>query len=217
MATSRKSVRRRPAQPSTTERQRGFEEDLQWLAKTLKTLRAVKYADATPSTVASELKRIRKATTVLLQTLVSLDLEHDDGQGLQAKPFNWPTVQALQQGFALSRTQSGRPTDAEPSSTYPTVVIAAIKDLRNAAEAALEVESLGRGNSSRRTSEQALIDDLGKNFVWAHHRHFGSFPSLSKSGPIVDRLQVLLYDFGLSVDAAGVLRRAIERAERASS
>lgn len=177
-----------------------FERRVMEMAQTIRQAQAVKYADATPTDVARDLVAIDKALTTALQVLAGLALEHQPGQDLEIHPFNWPTVQALQQ------------QDADP-----VQAIRSIRALRDAARKAAAVERPGRGNSADRREPSKRAASVGKNLVRFHRETFGELPPISKTGRVVDLLGEALTAAGLSeFDPADVLRRAVETMRGAS-
>ncbi len=185
---------------NTADKWDAFERDVMETAGTIQRAQAVKYADATPADVARNLDAMDKALTTALQVLGGLDLEHEQGQDLEARPYNWPTAQALQQ------------QDADPAQA-----IRAIRALRDAARKAAAVERPGRGNSADRRELSKRAASVGKNLVCLHRQTFGGWPPVSKTGRVVNLLGEALTAAGLSeFDPADVLRRAVETMRGAS-
>jgi hypothetical protein len=196
-----------------------FQQDLDGFAKSFRTLRAVEHPNELRKNLRGDLRRVCSATARALKALELLDLRHAPGQDLEQKPFNWPTVQALEMGFFVSFVKGrGGADGGEPPESYPSGVIEALERLRDAAKCALdELEKPKRGNNARRTSHLMNLDRIGKNFVLYYRSRFKDFPPKSSTGPAVDLLQRLLADLGFaSVDSAPLLRRAVEAAERAA-
>jgi hypothetical protein len=156
---------------------------------------------------------VRRAATDALSALRKLKLEHTTAQDIETTPFNWPAVQSLQMGFAVRGTkQVTVGGDAAPAADYPTDVIRALADLRDAADEALLLEKPKRGNAPRRTAKQALIDAAGKAFVKHYQDAFGECPKISETGPAVVALEEFIEALGLfNLDAAALLRRSVAK------
>ena len=196
-----------------TDRQKQFVERIQQLADSIKTIDSLEYSDATPAALYSQLRRIDVALTKALQELHSLDLRHRERQDLASHPFNWPLVQALQRRQLveeLSRYE-GHPRPDFISPAYPTELISEMESLRDAARSEAAHVKPGLGNSAGRKARAAARAKLGESFVLQYKRLFGRLPPNSKAGWVVDVMSEALCRAALDgVDAAGVLRRAIE-------
>lgn len=196
-----------------------LKQELAELAPDLLRFHRVPYADRTPSDAADAVRTVRRIASDALTALQKLNLAHTEGQDIETTPFNWPVVQALQTGAFVGRVKRGRAgPEAAPADAYPTEVLHALAELRDAADEALRLEAPGRGNAPTRTAEQALIDAAGKSFVLRYRQAFGRFPPLSAADPAVDALEQFLEQLHVpDRDAVGVLRRAVEKQKRAAA
>lgn len=187
-----------------------FEREILDVAKTFVTLGKCEGDHRPPHEVVSELKIIDKALTNALQKLVPLRLEHAEGQDISTAPFNWPVVQSL--GNARAVIGALRGDLVEEAATYPTELIKGLRELRDAARKAIELEKPGRGNSERRNPKSARRADLAKNFVSRHRSRFGHMPPVSHAGQTVDLMDRMLVAAGESgADAYELLRQAIDK------
>lgn len=186
-----------------------FEQEILGIAAVFSELREDIFDHTPPKTVADDLKALDDALTIALQTINPLQLEHQERQDITATPFNWPVTQALSTARRAMNARHGI-TEQDPT-TYPTELIKNLRELRDAARLAYELERPGRGNSARRNSSSARMSDLAKNFVFKFRSRFGYMPPMSKSGRDVELLQRMFEKAGeASNDAAEQLRRAIE-------
>lgn|GEM_PF-4629708 len=190
-----------------------FQDEILGIAATFVELKKCEGDHRPPHEVVRDLEAIDKSVTVAVQQLMALGLEHHDGQEISAEPFNWPVVQALQSGrFVMCALAHKPPSEI---SAYPTDLIAGLRELRDAARKAIELEKAGRGNSARRKPSSARRADLAKNFVFRYRSRFGHMPPMSKTGDVVDLLQKMLNAAGEGddADAGALLRQAIEKDE----
>lgn len=188
-----------------------FEGEVLDMARFIRGVQSVPYANSTPSDVCRDLTRIDKAISTVLQVLVPLDLCHKDGQDLATEPYNWPVVQSLQ----TFRYHALPPEPANSDPTFPTALIRQLTELRDAARLAAKLERPKRGNSSRIAERTYRIHMVGKNFVLDYRAKFGEMPPMSSTGREVALLQRALEAAGLEqVDASDVLRRSIEQCKR---
>lgn len=197
---------------STTPDQKwvAFEKTILEIAATFAELRKDRFDHTPPKSIADDLKSLDRALTVALQAIGPLELEHQEGQDIASTPFNWPVVQAL--STARWAMDVGRGITEEVPAAYPTDLIKGLRELRDAARFALELEKGSRGNSARRNPSSARMADLAKNFVFTFRSRFGYMPPMSKSGREVELLRKMFEKAGeVSNDAAEQLRRAIEK------
>lgn len=186
-----------------------FEQEILGVAATFSQLRGDPFDHTPPKIVADDLKALDDALTVALQAIGPLQLEHQEGQNITATPFNWPVVQAL--STARGGMNAHRGITGQDPAVYPTDLIKGLRELRDAARFALELEKPGRGNSARRNPSSARMADLAKNFVFRFRSRFGYMPPMSKSGREVELLRRMFEKAGeASNDAAEQLRQAIE-------
>jgi hypothetical protein len=211
-------ARRESRSVAVNETEAAFERDLDKFAETLAKLRLLEHADSTPKRIAEGLERIRYTAATALQGLRPLNLAHDSGQDLERKPFNWPLVQALSVGFTVARVrQWGGSSELEPPEDYPTRVIKALEELRDAADCAGTLHKPKRGNAVGRTPRQALREQIGKNYVRIYRSRFSRFPPKSASGKTVEWLRKLLVRLGEDgANADRLLGRAIDQARAAA-
>lgn len=171
-------------------------------------------ADATPADLCKDLRKLDTSLTRMLQTLQGLRLEHKPGQDIESEPYNWKLAQTLDHWGSMARFEARR-KDAEPlEPAYPTALVRQLEELRNTVRIALKFEKPQKGNAAHRTVQAARREKVGKNFVFRYRCRFREMPPMSKTGWEVELLQEMLRQVGADgVDAADVLRRAIERDE----
>ncbi len=163
-----------------------------------------------PHAIINDLKIVDKALTAALQKLVSLKLKHQEGQDISKFPFNWPVVQSLSHARLANIVLRGDPIP-EHIPTYPTELIQEIRELRDAARKAIQLEKPKRGNSALRNPTSARQAGLAKNFVFCFRCCFCYMPPISKSGWVVDLLSLMFQKAGEeSNDVAVQLRCAIK-------
>lgn len=168
--------------------------------------------DHTPShVISSDLKILDRAITTALQRLSVLNLEHVYRQDALVNPYNYPVTRILHiaRVTLFSQKYGGLPPNA---TEYPSDVISALRELRDVARMAIEIESPGRGNNPRRNSKSARRMDLASDFVFWYRARFSEMPPMSKTGRVVDLLQSMLNRAGEGddADAGELLRQAIE-------
>jgi hypothetical protein len=191
----------RRAEAAPDDRMRRFEQEVEELASLFM---AQPYANYTQSQLASDLKRVQGAARKALEVLRSLHIVDSPDAP------NFPLFFTLLFGLNRHRAKNGQPplygTD------FPSSVVSALIQLQEAAETALVTNGPRPGNASRRTPEQALVERAAMAFVLRYHTIFERWPPKSTSGPCVDAMERFLERLGASpdVDAAGVLRRAID-------
>lgn len=190
-----------------------FEREVMEVAGTIRQAQAMKYADATPADVARDLDAIDKALTTALQVLGGLDLEHEQGQDLEARPYNWPVASALASNRWHLRLIAGVEDNLAETEVhrYPSHVIEALRKMRNAARKAAAAERPGRGNSASRRESSKRAALVGMNFAARYLAEFRRLPPISQSGPAVDLLGRTLIAAGLDGEQApAVMRRAVK-------
>lgn len=194
-----------------TSRWEKFERDMLGVAALLLELKACEGDHRPPSEIVRDLKIIDKALTVALQSLIPLRLEHQEDRDIMVKPFNWPVVQSLSQARTVLLAKRGETEIDSPA--YPTELLIGLKDLRDSARKAIELESSGRGNSPRRNPTSARKADLAKVLVFRYRSTFGHVPPVSHTGLVVDLMHKMLVSAGEGdgEDANELLRVAIER------
>lgn len=190
-----------------------FQDEILDIASVFVEIKKLKYAEVNPSNIVRQLKAIDRALTAALQTLGGLELEHQEGQDISVKPFNWPVVQSLGVGRFVVRVQTCKPPLEIPA--YPTDVIESLRELRDAARKATEIKNPKRGNSAHRNPVSKRRAALAKNFVFKYRSRFGHMPPMSKTGHVVELLQKMLNAAGEGddADAGALLRQAIENDE----
>lgn len=183
------------------------------LAQSVARAESVEYAERTPTQIAGELRTVDRALTVALRALLPLGLEHEAGQDLETRAFNWPLVQSLQHWRSVAGA-SGGPFDATADDpAYPTKLLRELMGLRDAAREALEREKPPRGNSAARNPVTRRADIIGRNFVWRYAQRFGKLPPVSKTGWVVELMGTALALAGVpeTTSPDDVLRRSIKR------
>jgi hypothetical protein len=190
-----------------------FQDEILGIAATFAELKKCEGDHRPPHEVVRDLYAIDKTLTVALQQLMELGLEHHEGQDISAEPFNWPVVQSLGQARSVLRGLDNK--SLSEISAYPTELIVSLRELRDAARKAIELEKPGRGNSAGRNPTSARRADLAKNFVFRYRSRFGQMPPMSKTGDVVELLQKMLNAAGEGddADAGALLRQAIEKDE----
>lgn len=199
--------RRAPAVPD--DEMRRFEDDLKDLANHL---RVLPYVDHTQSELAADLNKVRRAAREALKVLQPLQIVDS------SEATNFPLFQALLIG--LNRRQAEKGLPPLNGTDFPASVVGVLIELQEAAETALVTNGPRRGNSSQRTRRTAHLARAAMAFVLRYHGMFGDWPPMSNGGPAVEAMRTFLVNLGFSadVDAAGVLKRAVEKeveAERA--
>ena len=186
-----------------------FSKEMLALATAFHKVQTIPYADKTPTQVHAELERINSALTIALQTLLELDLIHEDGQDLEKKPFNYPLAAALGHGRAITSNADG--THKQEISAYPTSTIQAIIELRDAARNYAPLIKSKRGNSSQRKTSSMQAAALARNFVFNYRARFSCMPPISKTGRVVELLnQMLIVCGNTHHDAAVLLKSSIQ-------
>lgn len=190
-----------------------FQDEILGIASTFAELKKCEGDHRPPHEVVRDLEAIDKSVTVALQQLMALGLEHHEGQDISAAPFNWPVVQSLGQARSVMLALRGELATEKPA--YPTELLSGLRELRDAARKAIELEKPGRGNSPRRNPTSARRANLAKNFVFRYRSRFGHMPPMSKTGDVVELLQKMLNAAGEGddADAGALLRQAIEKDE----
>jgi len=190
-----------------------FQDEILGIAATFAELKKCEGDHRPPHEMVRDLDAIDKALTVALQQLKPLRIEHQEGQDISAQPFNWPVVLSLGQARSAMLALRGELATEKPA--YPTELLSGLRELRDAARKAIELETPRRGNSARRNSTSARRADLAKNFVFRYRSRFGHMPPMSKTGDVVDLLQKMLNAAGEGddADAGALLRQAIETDE----
>lgn len=187
-----------------------FECEIMEIATTFAALKTDSFSHKKPKEIVHDLEVLDKALTVALQKVVSLRLEHQEGQDVSVSPFNWPVVTELSNARMIMNAKRGKLANEIPA--YPSDLIKGLFELRDAAHFSIEMMRPGRGNSERRNSSSARMADLAKNFVFRFRRRFGHMPPKSKTGPAVELLRRMFEKAGeVSNDAAEQLRQAIEK------
>ena len=181
-----------------------FEQELEETANHLKTL---PYADYTQSELASDLNKVQRAAYEALKALQPLQIVNSP------EAPNFPLFNTLL--FGLNRRRFAKGLLPLNGTDFPASVVSALIELKEAAETALVTNGPRRGNAPRRTARQAYIERAAMIFVSRYHAIFERWPPKSTSGPCVNAMARFLERLGVNpdVDAAGVLRRAID-AER---
>jgi hypothetical protein len=202
--------------PDTEAAWRPLEEYARSLVAAYKTIRQDRYHRTPPAHLHRDLRRVERAVQSLLQTLIPLELEHREGQDLMVEPFNWPVVQAL----AGSRTtleilrRKGLPEASFEVATYPTKLVADLRELREAAHHAAHEVKPRRGQSRDRNPDARDAANIARNLVFYYRATLGVMPPMSSTGRLVALLDDTLSDIGLDgFDAARLLRTAIEADE----
>jgi hypothetical protein len=163
----------------------------------------------TPKVIAKDLNSLEIALTVVLQSLVPLQLEHQEGQDAIGIPYNWPLALVLSHNRSVLHSRRGKVEKASPG--YPTEIIKDLRELRDVVRYSIEVEKPKRGNDPRRTPASARKATLAKNFVFQFRGRFGYMPPISKTGRVVDLLDKMFTAADEdSNDAAQQLRTAIQ-------
>lgn len=186
------------------------------VAEAYKALRQDRYHMRTRTHLHQDLRRVERAVQSLLQALIPLELEHREGQDVEVEPFNWPLKQAL----AGSRTtleilrRKGLPEAGFEDVTYPTKLVADLRELREAARHAAREVKPSRGQSRDRNPDARDAANIAGDLVFRYRATFGVMPPISSTGRLVDLLDDTLSAIGLAdFEAARVLRAAIERDE----
>lgn len=201
-----------PTNPAKSEDWSKFKREILEIAATFAEVNKCEGSYRKPKDVVLDLEKIETALTVALQTLCSLQLEHEEGQAISSLPFNWPVVQALDHGRAVIDALQGNVAGEIPA--YPTELIKGLRKLREAARKAIEMEKPGRGNSTRRNPSSARRADLAKNLVFRYRSRFGHMPPMSHTGPVIDLMREMLIAAGEKCYAEDeLLRQAIIKDE----
>jgi hypothetical protein len=188
-----------------------FEAEVNELADAFVKMAKCKYDYTPPHKVVRDLKIIDNALTSALQRLIPLNLEHVERQDISVSPFNFPVTSSLYVARSVYHSRKyGELTPHVPA--YPSGLISGLRELRDVARMAIEMERPGRGNSPRRNSISARRMDLAKNFVFRYRARFSEMPPMTKTGYVVDLLQNMLNRAGEGddADAGELLRQAIE-------
>lgn len=174
-----------------------------------------------PHELRNDLKEIEKALSSALKAL--RDLEHRAGQDLQTEPYRFHVAMHLYAGRHFSPRAGSTNEEDEPFSTFPTLTIRRIRELKDAARTALDhLVPVVSGNHERRDPISARRAFLAKNFVWKHRARFDdSAPSHSEGSLEVDLFVRVLEAAGLDVDSKGnavdagrLIRTAKEKQDR---
>jgi len=195
---------KRRADSAPDDRMRRFEQEVEELANHLK---GRPYVDHTQSALASDLKKVQRAAHEALKALQPLQIVDSP------EAPNFPLF--LELLFGLNRRRAANGLPPLNGMDFPASVVKALMELKEAAETALDTNGPRRGNAPRRTQTQALVERAAMAFVLRYHAIFERWPPKSTRGPCVDAMARFLERLGVNpdVDAAGVLRRAID-AER---
>jgi hypothetical protein len=201
----------RRAAVAPDDRMRRFEQELEELADHL---RLLPYVDYTQSKLASDLKKVRHAADKALKVLKPLQIVDSP------EAPNFPLFHALL--FGLNHLRAKRGLLPINDSNFPASVVSALIELQEAAETALITNRPRRGNAPLRTPKQAHIERAAMAFVLRYEAIFGDWPPKSMSGPAFDAMRNFLERLGYrededEVNVAGVLRRAVDREERAKN
>lgn len=184
------------------------------LGQIWKRLSTVPYVNSLPADIYSNLARLDKRLTSLMQTLLPLRLTHSDNQDIELQPFNWPLVQRIaaeRMSIEILRCE-GLPESGAVEATYPSRLISELQDFRHAVRLAMKSVKPKRGNDPTRSVKTQRIDEVATNFVLRYRAQFGHMPPISKTGWIVELLSRVLNAAGIDdVDASDVLRRYVER------
>jgi hypothetical protein len=194
----------RRAEAAPDDRMRRFEQEVEELASHFM---AQPYVDRTQGELAADLRKVRGVARKALEVLRTLQIVDSPDAP------NFPLLYALLFGVNRRRAENGQPP--LNGTDFPDSVVRALIQLQDAAETALVTNGPRRGNAPRRTRTQALVERAAEAFVLRYHTIFERWPPKSTSGPCVDAMARFLERLGVNpdVDAAGVLRRAID-AER---
>lgn len=196
--------RRAPA--AQDDRMRRFEDDLKELANHL---RVLPYVDHTQSELAADLEKVKRAAREALKVLQPLQIVDNP------EPINFPLFQALLIGLNRSRKKKKLPP--MNGTDFPASAVSALRELQEAAESALVTNGPRRGNAPGRTAKKAHIERAAMAFVLRYNAIFGAWPPKSSTGPAIDAMTTFLANIGFSanIDAAGALRRAVEKERKA--
>ena len=175
---------------------------------------AIPFAYSLPADTYSDLARLDRRLTSLMQTLLHLKLTHSDKQDIESQPFNWPLVKAIaaeRMSIEFFRCD-GLPESDAVEATYPSRLISELQDFRDAVRLAKKSVKPKRGNDPTRSVKTQRIAEVAKNFVFRYRAQFGHMPPISKTGWVVELLSRVLNAAGIDdVDASDVLRRYVER------
>ncbi len=202
----------------TDERRTDFEREVMEAAQLAAQAAAKPYASLSPKEVAATLRTVERAVSKLLDALVEHRIVCPEEQNAQLPALNAPALRALRySGHLLGALRSGGILDpAWQQSGYPESVAEVLREFKEVAGFAANIEAPPRGNSNRRTVSAIRSALVGADFVSRYCLIFGRMPPMSQVGWVVDLLQQALDAAGLSgAEASSVLREAIGHAVEA--